>query len=176
MAARMSVMRAVRLASPAKVSTAALRPNIWMQCSHRSRQFSVASALRAKKYSEDHEWIELSEDKKTATLGISKYAADALGDVIYVELPQEGLEANAGDSIGAVESVKSANDIITPVTGTVVTANNALEDEPSKLNIDPEGDGWIAKIEIGEDGVAALEKLMDADAYKSFTEEANEEH
>jgi glycine cleavage system H protein len=110
------------------------------------------------------------------TLGVSKYAAQALGDVIYVELPQTGLEANAGDSIGAVESVKSANDIMTPVAGTVVDANSTLEEKPGALNKDPEGEGWIAKLEIEEDSVAVIEALMDAEAYKAFTEEASEEH
>jgi glycine cleavage system H protein len=110
------------------------------------------------------------------TLGVSKYAADALGDVIYVELPQAGLEANAGDSVGAVESVKSANDIMTPVAGTVVEANSALEEKPGSLNKDPEGEGWIAKLAIEEDGVAVVEGLMDTEAYKVFTEEASEEH
>ena len=119
-------------------------------------------------------WSLLISD--TVTLGVSKYAADALGDVIYVELPQEGLETNAGDSIGAVESVKSANDIITPVPGKVIEANNALEGKPSTLNKDPEGEGWVAKLEIEEDGVATFEGLMDTEAYKAFTEEAKEEH
>jgi glycine cleavage system H protein len=96
--------------------------------------------------------------------------------VIYVELPQEGLEASAGDSIGAVESVKSANDIITPVPGKVIAANNALEEKPSTLNKDPEGEGWIAKLELEEDGVAALENLMDTEAYKEFTEAAGDDH
>merc|ERR1711981_675096 len=95
--------RAVHFSTPRRAACAALRPQIRTQCLQSSRQFSVISALRAKRYSEDHEWVELSDDKKTITLGVSKYAADALGDVIYVELPQEGLETNAGDSIGAVE-------------------------------------------------------------------------
>ena len=95
--------------------------------------------------------------------------------MIYVELPQEGLEASAGDSIGAVESVKSANDIITPVPGKVLEANNALEGKPGTLNKDPEGEGWVAKLEIEEDGVAAFDALMDTEAYKKFTEEASED-
>jgi glycine cleavage system H protein len=74
-----------------------------------------------------------------------------------------------------VESVKSANDIITPIPGKVIEANNALEEKPGTLNRDPEGEGWVAKLEIEEDGVAAFEKLMDTEAYKAFTEEANKE-
>merc|ERR1711881_381603 len=153
MAARIAIARAVHFSTPRRAACAALRPQIRTQCLQSSRQFSVISALRAK-----------------------RYAADALGDVIYVELPQEGLETNAGDSIGAVESVKSANDIITPVPGKVIEANNALEGKPSTLNKDPEGEGWVAKLEIEEDGVATFEGLMDTEAYKAFTEEAKEEH
>ena len=93
-----------------------------------------------------------------------------------MELPEIDLDANASDTIGAVESVKSANDIITPVSGKVVEINTALEDKPSELNRSPEGTGWIAKIEIGEDGLAALDGLMDTEAYKAFTEEAAEDH
>lgn len=104
------------------------------------------------------------------TIGISTYAAHALGDVVFVELPTLDLEVSLGDSIGAVESVKSASDILTPVTGTIVEANSVLEDKPGNLNKDPEGEGWLAKIKVGDK--AELEGLMDAEAYKAFTEES----
>lgn len=103
------------------------------------------------------------------TLGISCYAAKALGDVVYVELPEIDLEVGFDDAIGAVESTKSASDIMTPVTGKVVEANNQLENEPSLLNKDPEGKGWIARIECKHP--EELEKLMDAERYRQHTEE-----
>jgi glycine cleavage system H protein len=107
----------------------------------------------------------------TGTIGVSAYAAKALGDVVYVELPSIDLEVNAGESIGAVESVKSASDIMTPVAGKIVEANNVLEDKPGTINQSPEADGWLAKIEVAD--AAEVDALMDADAYKAFTEEAD---
>lgn len=105
------------------------------------------------------------------TIGITNYAANALGDVVFVELPTVDLEVSAGDSIGAVESVKSASDIMTPVSGTIVEANNVLEDKPSTINKGPEGEGWLAKIKVKDP--KEMEELMDADGYKKFTEEAS---
>jgi len=140
-----------------------------------TRTFSVSAAAPAKKYTKDHEWIDLAADNKSGTIGISDYAAHALGDVVYVELPATGLEVSAGDAIGAVESVKSASDINSPVTGTIVEVNSLLEETPGTINKKPEdtatGGGWVAKIEVSEEGVKGLEDLMDEAAYKTFTEE-----
>lgn len=105
------------------------------------------------------------------TIGVSAYAAKALGDVVYVELPSVDLEVNAGESIGAVESVKSASDIMTPVGGKIVEANSVLEDKPNTINQSPEADGWLAKIEVADP--AEVDSLMDAEAYKAFTEDAD---
>lgn len=105
----------------------------------------------------------------TDTLGISEYAAKALGDVVYIELPQVDLEVGEGDAIGAVESVKSASDILTPVSGTVAEVNSELESKPGDINKDPEGAAWIAKITVSEEPAG---KLMSAAEYKDFTEEA----
>jgi glycine cleavage system H protein len=126
-------------------------------------------SVQEKKYTEDHEWIELSADGKTGTIGITQYAAKALGDIVFVELPEVGLELAAKDTMGAVESVKSASDLYAPIGGTIVEKNSALEDKPGTINKGPEGDGWIAKIEIaeGED----MSALMDAEAYRKHTEE-----
>ncbi|KAG8530510.1 uncharacterized protein KY384_005013 [Bacidia gigantensis] len=91
----------------------------------------------------------MSSDGKTGTVGISVYAAKNLGDVVYVELPEVNLQATRGDAIGAVESVKSASDIMTPVSGLVVGVNEALQESPALINKDPEGEGgWIARIEV----------------------------
>jgi glycine cleavage system H protein len=102
------------------------------------------------------------------TLGISDYAAHALGDVVYIELPQIDLEVTEGDAIGAVESVKSASDINTPLSGTIVEVNSVLEEKPAQINKDPEGEGWIAKITVAGEPTG---KLMNAEEYKAFTED-----
>ncbi|KAL8680379.1 MAG: hypothetical protein Q9186_003408 [Xanthomendoza sp. 1 TL-2023] len=122
-----------------------------------------------KKYTKDHEWIELNDDKTQGTIGISHYAASALGDVVYVELPALDLEVSAGDSIGAVESVKSASDIMTPVSGTIVAMNEDLEAKPGTINKSPEGEGWIARIQIGD--AKEVDGLMGLDEYRKHTEE-----
>ncbi|GAM89008.1 hypothetical protein ANO11243_070420 [Dothideomycetidae sp. 11243] len=124
------------------------------------------------KYTQDHEWIEVASDGSTATIGISTYAAAALGDVVFVELPEADVEFGAGDSIGAVESVKSASDIMAPVAGTIIESNSALADTPGNINKSPEGDAWLAKIKLADP--AEVEALMDADAYKQFTEDASD--
>lgn len=119
----------------------------------------------AKLYSESHEWIELDGD--TAALGISKYAADSLGDITYVEIPAPGKAVAAGDVLCTVESVKAVSDVYAPVAGTVGEGNADLEADPGALNADPENT-WICKLE----GVKAdaLDGLMDADAYAKFIE------
>ena len=119
----------------------------------------------AKYYAETHEWIEL--DGTTATLGISKYAADSLGDITYVEIPAPGKAVAAGEVLCTVESVKAVSDVYAPVAGTVGEGNVDLEADPAALNADPENT-WICKIE----GVNAsgLDGLMDADAYAKFVE------
>ncbi|OQN97433.1 hypothetical protein B0A48_16592 [Cryoendolithus antarcticus] len=123
-----------------------------------------SAAILAKRYTEDHEWIELSDDKKTGTIGISTYAAKALGDVVYVELPTTDLEVSAGDAIGAVESVKSASDIMTPISGKIIEANAVLEDKPGTINRSPEDEGWMARIEVTD--AAEVDKLMDGEGHQ----------
>jgi glycine cleavage system H protein len=111
-------------------------------------------------------------------IGISEYAAHALGDVVYVELPSADLTVEAGDTIGAVESVKSASDINSPVTCKVIEVNELLDEKPATINRAPEdtsaAGGWIAKVEVGEEAAAEAEKLMDEKAYKEFS--ASAEH
>ncbi|KAF2627256.1 hypothetical protein BU25DRAFT_410872 [Macroventuria anomochaeta] len=170
MASRYSVARAARqLTSVAAKRPSAFACQQWRQIAQTPRLFTVSAQLKEKKYTEDHEWIEVSADGKTYTLGISEYAAKALGDVVYIELPQVDLEVGEGDAIGAVESVKSASDILTPVSGTVAELNSALEDKPGNINKDPEGDAWIAKITVSKEPTG---KLMSKAEYKEFTEEA----
>ncbi|KAF2259277.1 hypothetical protein CC78DRAFT_537209 [Lojkania enalia] len=174
MASRVSIIRAIHQLT----SSASRRPAVYfpsLSCQHAQRAllqrrlFSVSSTFKEKKYTEDHEWIEFSADGKACTLGISKYAAEALGDVVYIELPEVDMEVSSGDAIGAVESVKSAADILTPIGGQVTEVNRTLEGTPGQVNKDPEGEGWIAKLKVeGEPG----EKMMSKEEYAAFTEEA----
>ena len=116
------------------------------------------------KYTEDHEWIKVEGD--IATVGITEHAQDALGDVVFVELPEVGKTLAQKDVAGVVESVKAAADVYMPVSGEVVVVNQALADEPSLANSDPMGAGWFFKVKLAKaDEVAAL---MDEAAYKAF--------
>ncbi|KAL2803279.1 glycine cleavage H-protein-domain-containing protein [Aspergillus granulosus] len=133
------------------------------------RSFSQSPFLEVKKYTESHEWIELADDGKTAKIGITKYAAKSLGDVVYVELPTADLEVSAGEPVGAVESVKSASDVLSPVSGTVKQGNSILEDKAKFINESPEGDAWIAEIEVSD--AAELDGLLDEAAYKATIDE-----
>ena len=111
-------------------------------------------------------------------MGISEYAAKQLGDIVYVELPEEGKDVQAGDAIGAVESVKSAADINAPISCKITQVNQVLEDKPGTINQvaedDSHGGGWIAKVQVTQQGLEDLEKLMDAAAYEEFTAEEGE--
>lgn len=138
--------------------------------SQKPRLLSVSAALREKRYTEDHEWIELSPDGKSCTLGISTYAAKSIGEVVYIELPEVSAAFEAGDAIGSVESVKSASDILTPVAGTVTEVNDALEQTPGNINKDPEGESWIARMTV--DGEVDTTGLMTAEQYSTFAGEA----
>ncbi|OQD78732.1 hypothetical protein PENDEC_c001G00201 [Penicillium decumbens] len=128
-----------------------------------TRSFSQSPLAQVKKYTESHEWIELADGANTAKIGITKYAASSLGDVVFVEIPEADLEISAGEPVGAVESVKSASDVLSPVTGKVIRGNAALEDKAKIINISPEGEGWIAELELSDP--AELEGLLDEAAY-----------
>jgi glycine cleavage system H protein len=116
-----------------------------------------------------HDSYPAHTDAPPGTLGISEYAAKALGDVVYIELPTTDMEVSEGDAIGAVESVKSASDILTPISGTVAEINSALEGKPADINKDPEGDAWIAKITVSGQPSG---KTMTKEEYTAFTEDA----
>ncbi len=118
------------------------------------------------RYSSDHEW--LSRDGSRARVGITDYAQDALGDVVYVQLPNVGDSVAAGDTFGEVESTKSVSDIYAPVGGTVVAVNDALADAPQLLNEDPYGEGWICDIEMND--VEQFDALLEAPAYAKLVE------
>lgn len=116
------------------------------------------------KYTEEHEWIRLEGD--VATIGITDYAQQQLGDVVFVEVPQVGRKVDKGEAVAVVESVKAASDIFAPVSGEVVEANPALADSPGDINAEPMGKGWFFKLRIADK--AQLDGLMDEAAYDTF--------
>lgn len=118
------------------------------------------------KYTDEHEWIRV--DGNRAKVGITDYAQDQLGDVVYVDLPTVGQEVKPGDGFAVVESVKSVSDVYAPLAGKVVEVNQALVDTPEKINQDPYGEGWIAVIELADP--SALDGLMDAAAYRKHVQ------
>jgi glycine cleavage system H protein len=118
------------------------------------------------RYSRDHEWIRVEGSR--ATVGITDYAQDALGDVVFVDLPEVGTSAAAGAAISEVESTKSVSDIYAPLTGTIADVNAELADAPERLNENPYGEGWIVVIELTDPG--ELDGLLDAAAYRELVE------
>ena len=120
------------------------------------------------RYTPDHEWARLEGDQ--VRIGITDYAQDALGDVVFVQLPGPGVTVQAGESFAEVESTKSVSDVYAPVNGTVVEINAELGDSPQKLNEDPYGDGWLIRIPLTNP--AEVDSLLDLDAYKQVVAEA----
>jgi len=116
------------------------------------------------KFTREHEWLKIDGD--TATVGITKHAADALGDVVFVETPEAGRTVGKGEGFAVVESVKAASDVYAPVDGEVVEGNAALADAPETVNADPEGEGWFARIRISDTG--QLDALMDRATYDQY--------
>ena len=130
---------------------------------------ALGSRSMSLKYSKDHEWIKMDGD--IGTVGISDHAQGQLGDVVYVDLPDVGATLAQDDTFGAVESVKAASDVYSPVSGEVVEINEALSDDPSAVNTAAETDGWMVKIKLSDPG--ELDGLMDAAAYAKFAEDGN---
>ncbi len=118
------------------------------------------------KYTKDHIWIFVEGD--TAAVGLSDYAQNELGDIVFVEMPEMGQKVKKGEALGTVESVKSVSDIISPITGKIVDFNKSLEDTPETINKDPYEEGWIVKIKL--DSTDELDELLDFSAYNEFTE------
>ncbi len=120
------------------------------------------------RYTENHEWVRLESDG-AVTIGISEYAQDTLGDIVYVDLPDVGRSVEAGESIAEVESTKSVNDVYAPLPGVIASVNEPLMDAPELVNSDPFGAGWF--VTITPTDAASLDVLMDAVAYAAFTDE-----
>ena len=120
-------------------------------------------------YAESHEWLRLEGDG-TAFVGVTDHAQDALGDVVYVELPEIGAQIDAGAEVAVVESVKAASDIYSPVTGEILLINDALEDQPDLVNSSPYADGWLFSVRL--DNPEEVDAMLDADAYQAVIDEA----
>ena len=118
------------------------------------------------KFTDEHEWLNIDGD--VATVGITDYAQNALGDVVFVELPEVGSDFAKGDEVSVVESVKAASEVYAPATGEIIEVNETLEGEPGLVNSAAESDGWFFKIKLSD--MAELEDMMDADGYKTFVE------
>jgi glycine cleavage system H protein len=114
------------------------------------------------KYSAEHEWVKAANG--TARVGITDFAQDALGDIVYVQVPEVGTAIRAGDTCGELESTKSVSDLYAPVTGTVSAVNEALADQPDLVNSDPYGEGWLIDVQLDDE--AEVEALMDAETYQ----------
>jgi glycine cleavage system H protein len=121
-------------------------------------------------YSKDHEWVRV--DGNNATIGITDYAQNSLGDVVYVELPKAGENFSANESFGSVESVKAVSEMFIPVSGSVLEANEALSDEPEKVNADPYGEGWMIRVRMSNPG--EVDSLLTAAEYEDFTKAETE--
>jgi len=121
------------------------------------------------KYTAEHEWVRAAE-ATTLRVGITDYAQGALGDIVFVSLPEVGTEVTAGQPMGEVESTKSVSDVFAPVAGTVQARNDALESQPELLNSDPYGEGWIVDIQVADPSV--LDSLLDAEAYRRLVDES----
>lgn len=121
------------------------------------------------KYDREHEWVRV--EGGVATIGISDFAQEQLGDVVYIDLPSAGGEVSAGDSFGEIESVKSVSELFSPVSGTIVEVNEPLRDAPEVVNADPYGDGWMIKVQLADP--SEVDGLMSAEEYEKYiTEEA----
>jgi glycine cleavage system H protein len=118
------------------------------------------------RYSKDHEWARLEGGR--VRIGITDYAQDALGDVVYVQIPDVGAQVSMGESFSEVESTKSVSDIYAPISGTIVEVNQELTDAPQRVNEDPYGEGWLVVIEV--DDAAQVDQLLDAAAYRALIE------
>jgi glycine cleavage system H protein len=121
------------------------------------------------KYTAEHEWVTVPEPgSSTVRIGITDYAQQSLGDIVYVNLPEPGTAVTAGDALGEVESTKSVSDVYAPLTGTVAARNDALADAPETVNNDPYGEGWLVEVEIPDP--TAVDGLLDAEAYAKLVE------
>ena len=121
-----------------------------------------------RRYTEEHEWVKIDGDR--VTVGITHYGQDALGDVVYVDLPATGTRVESGQPFGEVESTKSVSDLFAPLSGTIAERNSALESNPELVNSDPYGEGWMVVLQV--DDTSAIDEMMTAEAYAALTEDS----
>ena len=121
------------------------------------------------KFSKEHEWVTVAED--IATIGITKHATDQLGDIVFAELPDKGSNVEKDKTAGVVESTKAASDVYTPISGEVVDINQSIVDDPSKINLDPEGSAWFFKLKIKDK--SEIDTLMNREEYEKFAKESS---
>ena len=121
------------------------------------------------KFSKEHEWITVADD--IATIGITKHAAELLGDIVFTELPDKGSNVEKDKTAGVVESTKAASDVYTPISGEVVDINQSIVDDPSKINLDPEGSAWFFKLKIKDK--SEIDTLMNREEYEKFAKESS---
>ena len=124
-------------------------------------------------YTETHEWVQKDRNKNIATVGITDYAQEQLGEIVFVDLPEVGLKVSAGDDVCVLESVKAAADVFTPISGTIVEVNEDLDESPGLVNTDPYQDGWLYKIELKD--VVEYDELLDKAAYKEYVMEVQDD-
>ena len=122
-----------------------------------------------KKFSKQHEWVSVEGD--VATIGITKHAAEMLGDIVFVELPEKGKNVEKEGQAGVVESTKAASDVYTPISGEVVESNQSIVDDPSKINSNPENEGWLFKLKIKD--ISEIDTLMNKEEYDKFAKESS---
>ena len=120
------------------------------------------------KYSEDHAWVNV-QDEDLVTIGITDFAQEQLGDLVYIELPNVGHQCSRGDNISVIESVKSASDLVAPVSGEIVEVNDRLDDDPELVSEDSMGEGWFIKVKLSKH--SELDELMDEESYQTFIED-----
>src|SRR5579875_298460 len=146
---------------------------VWSAALRRRRVFrrEVMEIPAGLKYSKEHEWV--AAEDSVATIGITDFAQDQLGEIVFVELPGVGDKISKDDAFGVIESVKAASDIYAPISGTVVEVNQELPESPEIINEDPYGDGWLIKIKIGD--TAELDDLLDSDEYEELVAEEQED-
>ncbi|CAO3594516.1 unnamed protein product [Absidia cylindrospora] len=138
---------------------------------NKAASLSIFRGYATKKFTEDHEWVSI--DNGVGTVGITTHAQKTLGDIVFVEVPATGNELVKGETVGVVESVKAAGDLITPVSGEVVEANDSLVEDPSAVNSGPEDEGWLFKVKLSDN--SELDSLLDEATYNKFCE-AEEGH
>jgi len=136
------------------------------------KSFSTTPTVQEKYFTEKHEWVDVQGT--VGTVGVSKYAADALGDVVYAQLPEVGDDLEKGGDAGALESVKAASEVYTPVSGKVLEKNAVVEDGPALINQSPETEGWLFKLELGN--LEEIKELMNTEAYEKYLQSVSEDH